>query len=137
MKWEEIKQKLKVFWEKCKPVLQKIGEVFQQMGHILALAGKWIFKLRGLLLSIPVFVAAIGMGIYNMRMLPEEVGFSLTATGEYAYMISRNMAVFGPLAVTGVCLLLVCCSRRVVYPWLISLFSLVLPVFLYVTNVLI
>ena len=31
--------KLQVFWQKAKPVLQKIGKV---LGHI----GKWIYRLR-------------------------------------------------------------------------------------------
>ena len=35
-----------------------------------------------------------------------------------------------PVAVTALCLLLMMCSRKTIYPWLISLFSLVLPLVL-------
>ena len=52
-----------------------------------------------------------------------------------AQMISRDLAVLGPLAVTGGCLLLMFCSRRTFYPWIISIFTLVLPILLYLTNV--
>ena len=94
----------------------------------------WAYKLRSILLSIPVVVAAIVLAIRNMAKLPAEVGLNLQASGEYAMTVSRGVAVFVPLAVTGVCLLLMFCSRRVVYPWLISLFSLVLPIVILILN---
>ena len=74
------------------------------------------------------------LAVRNMAQLPEQVGINLQANGEYALVVSRGVAVMGPLAVTAVCLLMMFCSRRVTYPWLISLFSLVLPLLLVVTN---
>ena len=65
----------------------------------------------------------------------DQVGINIQASGEYAEMVSKNVAVLGPLAVTAVCLLMVFCSRKVLYPWLISLFSLVLPLLIYITNI--
>ena len=64
-----------------------------------------------------------------------KAGIDLQTTGVYAQMISRDLAVLGPLAVTGGCLLLMFCSRRTFYPWIISIFTLVLPILLYLTNV--
>ena len=96
--------------------------------------GTLAYKLRSVLLSIPVAVAAISLAIRNMAKLPEQVGINLQASGEYAMVVSRGVAVMGPLAVTAVCLLLMFCSRRVVYPWLISLFSLTLPLLILITN---
>ncbi len=109
---------------------RKKGSFWETVRYI----GTWAYKLRSILLSIPVAIAAIALAIRNMAKLPEQVGVNLQASGEYAMTISRGVAILGPLALTAVCLLLMFCSRRVVYPWLISLFSLVLPLVLWFTN---
>jgi hypothetical protein len=96
---------------------------------------RWIYKLRSVILVIPVAVAAVILALHNQANLPEVVGLNIQASGEYAETISRSVAVFGPLAVTAVCLLMVFCSRRVIYPWLISVFSLAVPLVLYFTNI--
>ena len=115
--------------------VQKIGAVFQKIGYVLKQIGKWIYRLRSLLLAIPVGILAGMLAKRNMDLLPEAVGINLLANGEYQWMVSRNVAVMAPLAVTAVCILLMFCSRRVVYPWLISLFTLVLPLLIWVTNI--
>ncbi len=95
----------------------------------------WVFRLRSVGLAIPVAVGAVCLAVYNEATLPAMVGIDLQATGEYAKMIAREVAVFGPLALTALCLLFMFCSRRVIYPWLISLFSLMLPVLILITNI--
>ena len=99
--------------------------------------GVWnlIYRLRSIVLAVPVVVGALFLAIHNQAKLPAMVGFNLQQTGEYAQVVAREIAVLGPLALTAVCLLLMFCSRKVLYPWLISLFSLALPVLIYVTNV--
>ena len=97
--------------------------------------GVWVFRLRSIGLALPVAGIAVLLALYNMATLPSKVGIDLQASGEYATMISKTVAVFGPLGLTGVCLLLMFCSRRVVYPWLISIFSLVLPLLILITNI--
>ena len=98
-------------------------------------AWTWVYRLRSVLLAVPVGAAAAVLAVHNYFKLPETVGINIQATGEYAQTITRSVAVFGPLAVTAVCLLMVFCSKRVMYPWLISLFSLVLPLLVYFTNI--
>ena len=71
----------------------------------------------------------------NLANLPEEVGINLLANGQYEYLISRGLAVMAPLVVTGACLVMMWFSRRTIYPWLISIFSLVLPWLIWITNV--
>lgn len=95
---------------------------------------KWVYRLRSVILAIPVAAIAAFLAIYNMATLPSKVGINLQASGEYAQMVSREVAVFGPLAVTAVCLLMTFCSKKVLYPWLISLFSLLLPLVILLTN---
>lgn len=103
-------------------------------GAVFAQIGKWIYRLRSILLAIPVGVAAVILAIRNMAKLPVKVGFDLQSSGEFTYLVSRNVAVLGPLAVTALCLLFMFCSKRVTYPWLISIFSLLLPVVILLVN---
>lgn len=102
---------------------------------LVRMVAKWLYKLRSIILAIPVAVTAVFLALRNTVQLPELVGINLQATGEYAQMINRGVAVIFPLLLTGVCLLLMFVSRRIVYPWLISVFSLVLPYVLWLTNV--
>jgi len=120
---------------KVSPVYQKVRAVFQKIGHVIYLIGLWIFRLRRFFLAIPVVVAAVKIGNMNMEHLPEMVGLNLQSTGEFAMMVTREYAVYGPMGVTALCLLLMFFSRKVMYPWIISIFTLVLPFLIYLTNI--
>ena len=115
------------FFEKTKSVCDKVGSV---IGSICS----WIYKLRKLIMAAPVVYLAIRIAIANSNRLPEAVGMNLQSSGEFAMMVTRNYALFGPLLVTGFCLLLMFCSRKTLFPWIISIFSLVLPYLIYLTN---
>lgn len=122
-------EKKKVAEKKAKPEwLKKVIEFFPE-------AWQWIYKLRSILLAVPVVAAAIKLAFQNMARLPEFVGINLQANGEYAMMIERNVAVFVPLLITAACLLTMFLSKKVLFPWLVSVFSLVLPVVLWITNI--
>ena len=95
---------------------------------------RWAYKLRGVVLAIPVAGLAAILALYNFFALPNLVGFHLMPSGEHAFLVGKLLAVLGPLAVTAVCLLLMFCSKKVLYPWLISLFSLILPILILITN---
>ena len=69
--------KWKSFWEKASPVFKKIGNIFSQTGF-------WIWRLRKVLMAIPVVYAAVRLAIDNMNRLPENVGLNLQETGEFA-----------------------------------------------------
>ena len=115
-------------WEKTRRVLTVTGRVFTGIGI-------WIFRLRGFFMAIPVALAALYLAARNMARLPAEVGINLLANGQYQYLISRGLAVMAPLLVTGLCLVMMFLSRRTVYPWIISIFTLVLPYLIWFTNV--
>ena len=95
----------------------------------------YIFHFRKVLLSVPV----VGMSIYlarlNWTQLPDQVGLSLMSNGQFAQTVAKEAAVYGPMGVTAICLALMVCSRRALYPWLISVFTLVLPLLILITNV--
>ena len=132
---ETLKEKVDTAWQKAAPVFRGIGSGVEAVANFCKLAASYILRMRQAIMSIPVALAALYLAQYTYARLPEEVGINLQTTGEYAYMISREAAVLGPLAVTAVCLLLMFCSRRTVYPWIISIFSLVLPLLILFTNV--
>ena len=112
-----------------------VGIALRKTGHILQVIGSWIYKLRSVLLALPVVAAAFLLAKENMEKLPELVGINMQTTGEFAMMIERDVAVFAPLIVTAACLLMMIISRKVLYPWLISVFSLVIPLLLWFTNI--
>ena len=121
--------------KKTEPARKKIAQIAGKTWAFMKVAGSWAYKLRSVLLAVPVAVAAVWMAIRNLALLPEQVGINLLSSGEFQYTVSRSLAVMGPLAVTAVCLLMMFCSRRVMYPWLISIFSLVLPYLIWITNI--
>lgn len=120
--------KMKTFWGKVQPVLDKIGSVF-------GLVGLWIYRVRKIILAAPVLIMAIKLAADNMARLPETVGLNLQATGEFAQVVTREYAVYGPFAVTVFCLILMFCSRKVLLPWAVSIFTLVLPYLVWLTNI--
>jgi hypothetical protein len=109
------------------PVIRRIWDVIR----ILAMAA---YRLRAVFLAIPVIFLALRLAAYNSEHLPLLVGLDLQSNGEFAKTISRQTAVTMPLLLTGGCLALMCFSRKTLYPWLISLFSLAIPVLLLLTN---
>ena len=119
--------KIKGYWAKAEPTYRKIEEV---IGVIF----RCIWKLRKVFLAAHVVYYALKIAGQNMERLPETVGFNLLSSGEFAAMVSRNYAVYGPLGITAFCLLLMFCSRKTLFPWIISIFTLVLPYLIYYTN---
>ncbi len=114
--------------------LDKILNVFAAIGNFLRSVGEWIFKLRKIILSVPVIWFSISLALNNLSQLPDLVGLNLQASGAYALTISKGLAVVGPLGISAACLLLMLCSRKVLYPWLISMFTLILPVLILFMN---
>ncbi len=130
-------QKVKNGWSKLwtKPDFKAKSE---SGGNMFVIICSWVYKLRSIFLAIPVLFVAVIMAIQNMARLPEKI--SIYFPGENILSaslteLSREVAVFGPLLVTVLCLAMMFLSRRVSYPWLISVFSLLLPPFLYFITV--
>lgn len=107
-------------WDKAKKILRVIGRV--------------IYHLRKIFMAIPVVYYALRIAAYSAANLPETVGLSIQSDGTFAQTISRATAVNLPLMVTGACLALMFLSRKTLYPWIISIFSLILPFVLLLTN---
>lgn len=100
----------------------------------------WMYKLRSVFLAIPVVFGAIVLAIINGNNLPDQVTLCMPSFADDTMAvelmeISKGTAIFVPILITALCLAMVFCSKRLVYPWLISVFSLVLPLFIYFSSV--
>ena len=91
-------------------------------------------KFKKMILAIPVAALAIILAMTNLIELPALVGLGMQANGEYSIQIIREVAVVGPMAVTALCLMLMFASKRTLTPWMVSLFSLLLPLMILITN---
>lgn len=116
--------------EKVRPQVSTI----QNINSLISFIGSVLFRLRKLVMAAPVVFAALKLAFYNREHLPEQVGINIQSSGEFAQMITRDMAVMGPLGLTAACLLLMLCSRKAMYPWAISIFTLALPLLILITN---
>lgn len=134
--------KWNTFVEKLRPGFEKTGAVFGSIGRGFSTLGSYLYKLRSIILAAPVAAAAVILAVINMNQLPQTleittVSIDTKADGAlFGFLamtqesITRELAVFGPLIVTIACLLLMMFSKRTLYPFIISLFTLCLPLVL-------
>ena len=118
-----------------KDSLQSSDSTWTKIKRVAGILIMVVYRLRSIFLAVPVVWYALKLAAYNSKNLPEQVGINLQSTGEFAQTISRDMAVMGPLALTVACLLLMFCSRKAMYSWAISIFTLALPLLILFTNV--
>ena len=117
-----------------KDSLQTDASLWSKIKKVIGILVMALYRLRSVFLAIPVVFFALKLAAYNTKHLPEEVGLNLLSTGEFAMTISRELAVTGPLAITVACLVLMATSRKALYPWAVSIFTLILPILLLVSN---
>ncbi len=132
-------EQLSALWDqlcdKLKPVVTTIGAWGSKAVKFLRSVWVYIVKLRKIILAVPVAWAAITLALNNLAKLPALVGFDLQADGTFGIQMGKLPAVLAPLLVTAVCLLLLFCSKRTLTPWLVSVFSLALPIIILVINI--
>lgn len=124
--------------EKKNRVISKLEQhknSIRNLNSLIGFIGTVLFKLRKIVMAAPVIYVALKMAAYNREHLPEQVGINLQSSGEFAQMVSRDSAVLGPLGLTVACLLLMICSRKAMYPWAISIFTLALPLLVLFSNI--
>ena len=135
----DFKDKFLVFWQtfmdRVQVVLAYLGGFFKKSGKVLEKIIFNITKLKKIIAAIPVAAGAVILAFYNMSKLPKVVGINLLENGAFSYQIPIGLAVFAPLAITAICLLLMFCSKRILTPWLVSVVSLLIPVVLLITNI--
>ena len=112
---------------------QKLSEpsVKKVIGSVIM----FCYRARKFIMALPVAYYALRIAIYNSVRLPTEVGIFLQNNGNFLRMIDRGTAVVVPLAVTFGCLALMMFSRKAMYAWAISIFSLALPLLILFSNI--
>ena len=131
---ETVMEKWNQFTAKAKPVWESTKSACSEAGRMVKSASGYVIKMRKIFLAIPVVWGAVYLAIYNEANLPAIVGLDLQNNGDFNIQVIRELAVLGPVVITGVCLLLMFCSRKLLTPWLVSMFSLILPVIILITN---
>lgn len=130
-----IEEKWNLLCDKTKPFRMSTAKTFKRIWKVLRTVWAYIYRLRTVILSVPVGVVAVILALRNLSRLPGSVGIWLLENGEFLMMVPKALAVVAPIAVTALCILLVLISKKVLYPWLISIFTLVLPLLIYYTNI--
>ena len=120
--------------EEVRDNLNSTESVYVKIKKVIGILLMCIYRLRSVFLAIPVAYYALKLAAYNAEHLPEQVGLNLQSSGAFAMTISRDLAIMGPLAVTAACLVLMLTSRKALYPLAVSIFTLILPVLLLVSN---
>ena len=114
--------------------IQKVGKAYRKVSQIIDVICKWVYHLRKVIMAAPVVYYALKLARENADRLPKEVGLNLLSNGEFAYTVSRTVAVQGPFLITAVALLLMFISKKAVFPWVVSILTLTLPYLIYFTN---
>ena len=126
-------------WKKLKADIQPAMENTKQFcvsAHAwIRVAWKNVVRLRKVIAAVPVGFGAVVLGINNLSKLPDSVGIDIQSDGTFSVLVARELAVLGPIAITAICLLLMFSSKRILTPWLVSLFSLAIPLLILITNV--
>ena len=101
--------------------------VLKAIGRFLKSAALFIFWFRKVFLAIPVGIAAWFLAKYYLAELPQQVGLILSREGVYSMVVARETVVRWWLYLTGGSLVLMFFSRKVFYPWVISILTLFIP----------
>ncbi len=124
---EKATEKWNTLCEKTQPARQATARAMGRFGKGMGRFGHFIYAMRKVFAALPVGVAAVLLAVYNQAHLPRVVGLGLQNDGTFSVLLARELAVLGPVALTAVCLLMMFVSKKILTPWLVSLFSLVLP----------
>lgn len=134
VKLDKITEKISGARQEIDARIDRTGSWYSRVKSVIGVIVMVLFHLRKVVLAIPVVYYALKLAAYNSEHLPEMVGINLQASGAFADLISRNSAIMWPLAVTGACLVLMFFSKKALFPWAVSIFTLVLPILLLFSN---
>lgn len=132
---ETVTDKINIAVAWLRKIFSPVGEVLSQTVNVLMIIWGFLVKLRKIFLAVPVALVALWLSKVNMERLPETVGLNLQSDGTFALMMSREWACTLPVLITLVCLVLMLISKRVLTPWVVSVITLILPIFIWVINI--
>ncbi len=132
---EMVTDKFREYLAELYGKIDNTGDTYARVKSIIGVVIMVIFRLRKVVLAIPVIYYALKLAAFNAANLPEMVGVNLQSNGAFADLITRSTAVMGPLTLTLGCLVLMFFSKKALYPWAVSVFTLVLPLLIWFSNV--
>ena len=129
-----MKQVLKNMGQRIRGAWNNSASARGKIASFCSATGKWTYKLRAFVLAIPIVAIAVILAVSNMATLPAAIAIGLPniVNGILVFqevLVSKLLAVFIPLLVTAFCLMMMFLSKRISFPFLVSLFSLILPIF--------
>ena len=113
---------------------QPVRSGYERFKHIVGIIVTWCYRLRKVVLAAPVVYFALRLAAYNTVNLPLSVGLLMQSSGDFSFHSSRYTAVVAPLGLTGGCLAMMFLSKKALYAWAISVFTLAVPVLLVLSN---
>ena len=132
---DRIMEKWNQFRVKAAPVTDAVAKFLKEFKKAFDVVWDFVRRMHKVVIAVPVAWAAVVLAIYNESQLPAKVGLGLQISGDFSVEVLRELAVLGPVALTALCLLLMFVSRRTLTPWLVSLFTLALPLVILITNI--
>ena len=129
-----FKEKWEAFKKDAQPRMEKLGVAAGKTGRVLSRIAYFFYCIRSVFFALPIVYLALRIRDMCTEKLPETVGLFLQSSGDFAMLLPRDTAINSCMLITGGCLLMMFLSRKTLYPWLISLFSLVLPLLILLIN---
>ena len=114
---------------------KKVKKLFRKVWKNVKKITAKIFHYRAVFLALIVVACSLTMAAVSMFLLPAQVGIDLQIDGSYTFMLPKLLAGLFPVLITLISLVFVLISKRTLYPWLISLFTLALPAVILLTNI--
>lgn len=111
-------------------VQEKVKKRLGATGKVLA----FFYRMRKVFLAVPLLAAAIYLAARNNAQLPAQVGFLLQDTGTFSSMYPKAVAVWVPFGITAACIGMMFLARKCLYPWLVGVLSLLIPILLLAVN---
>lgn len=144
MKWmDNLIEKWYRFVDKVSPFCDGVKSVFRGIASVLSKLWKYAFWFRSVVLGAPLATVAVILAAQNSNRLPDvlqitrvtiDLGAEEALFGFFVLIqqyVSREVAVTVPLIATSACIVLMLFSKRVLYPFMIGLLTLILPPVLY------
>ena len=144
MKWmDNLIEKWYRFVDAVSPFCDGVRRVFSSIASVLGKLWKYIFWFRSVVLGAPLATAAVILTAQNSNRLPDVLQITrvtIDPESEQALFgffvliqqyVSREVAVTVPLIATSACIVMMLFSKRVLYPFMIGLLTLLLPPVLY------
>ena len=130
----ELKAKWDAFLNKLRPAFEGAVSVWEKIWDVLCRSVRGLFMRRKVIMALPVCYLLLKLREYCSENLPAQVGLILQESGEFSMLMPRDTVLDGCTLLTAGCLLMMFLSRKTLYPWLISLFSLALPLVFLLVN---